>query len=134
MTFLNFKKIFFIATLLTLFVGSLFTFCHMFAMNMQIMSTKVNSVVAPSELCCGNEPSGHHMVSNRLKDVLFESSVAEKAGVSFLAAAFIIISLLDLSIVQKSLSFYYKNTFIPPPNYLSLAFADGILNSKIYSA
>lgn len=138
MKFSDTKKFIGVAVLAGLFIGSLLTFCH--AMTMPMSETVTmdmathTSITLPVE--CFNSPSYcPDMVANSLKELLKMTPFVSKVLLLFLVLAFIFfISKLTKFVTERFLEPCSYSAYIPPPSYLELAFARGILHSKLYNA
>lgn len=138
MKFSDTKKLIGITVLTGLFIGSLLTFCHAMTTPMSEtigmdMATHT-SIALPAE--CFNSPSYcPDMVANSLKELLKMTPFVSKVLLLFLVLAFtFFISKLAKFVTERFLEPRSYSAYIPPPNYLELAFARGILHSKLYNA
>lgn len=118
-----------------LFAGGLLSFCYMFDMpadESMPMENITYGVMVHSSKCVGLPSSCPQMVSSSLKDLLRNSPVAQKVLTLFAVIVFAYVWVFTVFPERRLLRLHIEH--IPPPNYLVLAFARGILHPKLYNA
>jgi hypothetical protein len=122
---------------LCLFIGGVFTYCHMNDMDMM---TPMHANAMQSDMhgtsieCLDMASHCPGMENDVLKDLLGQIPLPQKALLLLsIASVFVLVGKFSMRALLEPIAARLQVADMPPPSYLLLAFARGILNSKLYN-